>query len=260
MRSYRGFAHLVVLTVAAALLLVLTAYKAEQNAQRLARYKERDFRLKAAYELGSEAADRLRMAFRAHVTVEVFEEDFGPITELTDVRDPKDGETRYSYVHDGSQRTFHLRFRDGRLVGAGSGPGTDDIDAGVVLETPAFLRTEAVRGTVLGGSLVAWCLVLVTGICVRRFRRNAAVVLVVLSTVCGLCWLLAPNYAPTLKGISSNDSLAVFAFMLICSLAFAAVTLLVFAPEASPRLKGPEEWDATEHLQPPVSRPASGVR
>jgi hypothetical protein len=38
--------------------------------------------------------------------------------------------------------------------------------------------------------------------------------------VCGLCWFLAPNYSPTKQGIFSNDNLATFVFMLICSLAF----------------------------------------
>jgi hypothetical protein len=206
--------------MASLLILVLTAYKANQNSQRHARYRERDIRQKAAYELGREVRDRIGMAVNAQLTIDAFDEAFGPIVELTDVTDPKYANNTHSYFHDGSQRMFYLTFQDGKLLGSKSNHGSGRVDTGIVLESPAFMRTEAVRSSVLFGSLILWCIALLSVICSRRFRRNATVILVVLSMVCGLCWFLAPNYSPTVQGISSNDNLATFVFMLICSLVF----------------------------------------
>jgi hypothetical protein len=224
MRNYRQFAYLVIVTMASALVLVLTGYKAHRNSERLARFQERDIRQKAAYELGKEVSYRIRMAFREHVTIDEFEKTFGPVTELTDVTDPKYAENTHSYLHEKSQRMFYLRFQDGKLLGTKSNHGSGGVDTGIVLESPAFIRTEAVRSSVFLVALILWCIALLSAICSRRFRRNATLILVVLSMACGLCWFLAPNYSPTMQGISSNDNLATFVFMLICSLAFGLYT------------------------------------
>lgn len=219
MRNYRQFAYLVIVTMAAALVLVLTGYKAHRNSERLARYQERDIRQKAAYELGSEVRDRIGMAIEVQLTIDAFEEAFGPVTELTDATHPKYAKMTHSYLHEKSRRIFYLRFKDGKLLGF-SGHDSSKLDTGFILESPAFMRTEAVRSAVLLLALILWCIALLSAICSRRFRRNATFILVVLSMTCGLCWFLAPNYSPTKQGISSNDNLATFVFMLICSLAF----------------------------------------
>ena len=117
MKDCGRLTYLIAATIAVALILWLTAYKAGQNSQRQARYQERDMRTKAASELGIEVDNRVRMALQAHVTLAAFEEAFGPVTELTDGgKQEHAGKTHY-YVHPGSQRTFYLRFQDGRLMG-----------------------------------------------------------------------------------------------------------------------------------------------
>jgi hypothetical protein len=242
--------------MASLLILVITAYKTNQNSQRLARYRERDIRKKAAYELGREVRDGIGMAFRAHVTIDEFEKTFGPVTELTDATAPKYAEMTHSYLHEKSQRMFYLRFQDGKLLGSKSNHGSGDVDTGIVLETPAFMRTEAGRSSVLFGSLILWCIALLSAICSRRFRRNAAVILVVLSMACGLCWFLAPNYSPTVQGISSNDNLATFVFMLICSLVFSFYILArpFHNADGCERYRGPEQLAAADSLSRAAER------
>ncbi len=224
MGKCRQFAPLIALTAATGLVLVLTAHKAEQNATRRARFHERDLKQEATFALGEEVNERLRMAFKAGLTLREFAEAFGPPTELTDVTDPKHAGMTHSLFHTKSQRTFYLHFLDGRLVGFQSNSGISDVDAGVVLETAAFLRSESVRTSILSSALLAWCVVVVAGIRIRRFRGRAAVLLVAASMVCGLCWFLAPNYDPTWRGVLSNDNLAIFGLLLIASLGFGVMT------------------------------------
>jgi hypothetical protein len=151
----RQFAPLIVLTAATGLVLVLTAYKTEQNATRRARFHERDLKQEATFELGEEANERVRMAFKAGLTLREFAEVFGPLTELNEVPDPKHAGMTHSLFHKKSQRMFYLRFLDGRLVSFRSNCGISDIDAGLVLETPAFLRSESVRTSVFSSALLA---------------------------------------------------------------------------------------------------------
>ncbi len=224
MGRYRQFAPLIALTAATGLVLVLTAYKAEQNATRRARFHERDLKQEAALGLGQEVTKRVQMALQAGLTLDEFARAFGMPAELEGLMDPKHADMTHLLFHKKSQQTFYLRFLDGRLVGFRSNHGISDVDAGVVLETAAFLRSESVRTSVLAIALLAWCVVLVAGIRIRRFRSRAAVLLVTASMVCGLCWFLAPNYNPTWRGVLSNDSLAVFGLMLIASLGFGVMT------------------------------------
>ena len=224
MRRCRQFGQLIVPAVVIGLVLVLTAYKAEQNAARQARFHERDVKQKAALELGREVNERVRMAFKAGLTLTEFAEAFRSSAELTEVKDPKHANATHSLFHEESQRTFYLRFQDGRLVGISSNHGTSDVDTGVVLETPAFLRSESVRASILSAGLVAWCVILVAGIRIRQSRWRVGVLLVIVSMVCGLCWFLAPNYSPTWRGVTSNDNLAIFVLLLIASLGFGMTT------------------------------------
>jgi len=220
MRKRRQFAQLIGLTVAIGFVLALTVYKAEQNAARRARFRERDLKQQAAIELGQEVAKRIEMALKAGLTLSGFTEAFGPPAELHEATDQKHAGVTHSLFHKESQRTFYLQFRDGRLMGVHSGQGFGDVDTGIVLETPPFLRSESIRTWVLLGGFVAWWVILVVGIRVQRFRRRASILLATTALVCGLCWFLAPNYSPTLRGVSSNDHLAIFALLLVASLGF----------------------------------------
>jgi hypothetical protein len=240
MRRHQQFARWSVLAVLAALVLGLTARKAEQNAMRRARFHERDVKLKATAELGQEVNRRVQMAFMAGVTFDRFSKEFGAPVELKDARDPRYADMTHSLFHEKSQRTYYLRFADGKLMGFRSNYGFDDIDTGVVLETPAFLRSESVRISILSGGLLAWCVALVVALRAPRFRRKTALVLVAASLICGLCWFLDPSYSPTLSGISSNDNLFFFALMLIASLGLVAMT--------PPRDRDPDGKDGLHSL------------
>ena len=48
MKDYRQFSYLIIITMAAVVILALTAYKSDQNAQRLAQFRERDLKKKTA--------------------------------------------------------------------------------------------------------------------------------------------------------------------------------------------------------------------
>ena len=224
MGKCRQFAPLIALAAATGLVLVLTAYKAEQNAGRRARFHERDLKQEAAVELGQEVTKRVQMAFQAGLTLDEFARAFGMPAELKGLMDPKHANMTHSLFHKKSQETFYLQFLDGRLRGFQSNHAPSDVDTGVVLETAAFLRSESVRTSVLAITLLVWCAVLVAGIRVRWFRGRAAVLLMAASIVCGLCWFLAPNYSPTWRGVFSNDHLALFVLLLIPSLGLGVKT------------------------------------
>jgi hypothetical protein len=217
--------------LAAAVLLGLTAYKADVNAQRRMRHDEHARRLKAANALGIEAAERVRSAFQVQLTMDAFEAFFGPVMPLSDADNPREDKMghrdnmTHRYIHEDSQSQFLLRFKNDRLYGYSYQDGMDDGDTGVVLETPVFRATEAGRELVLGVSFIAWLLVFLWALRAARFRHKAGLLLVVLSTIYGLCWLLDPYYTLTPEGLLSNDNLAISVLMLICS-----VCVYLYAP------------------------------
>ena len=51
------------------ILLFATAYKADINKDRFARFRERDQKMKAAYELGREVRDRMSVSMKANITL-----------------------------------------------------------------------------------------------------------------------------------------------------------------------------------------------
>jgi hypothetical protein len=119
---------------------------------------------------------------------------------------------------------FYLRFSNEQLEGYDSHYSLSDVKTGVVLETPAFLRTEYVRISILSISQIAWLVLLLVGSLSRNFRKKAFMWLMAFSIVCGLCWFLSPGYPPTIQGISSNDNLGYFVLMIIISLFFGTIT------------------------------------
>ncbi len=218
-------------TVLMVIVLFATAYKASKNEDRLARFRERDQRQKAAYELGREVNDRIRMSWKGNITIDEFQKDFGPLSDLEGVTDPKYANMTHLFLHKESQRTFFLRFEDGLLMGSQSNHGSGDIDTGVVLESDEYLKSELVRKAILSIALLAWCLILVLSVLLRNIRSHAAVALIFAALLSGLCWFLVPNYTPTLGGVTSNDNLFFFVIMLAISVGF------VFADSNSLKLK-----------------------
>ena len=218
-------------TVLIVTVVFATAYKASKNEERLARFRERNQRQKAAYELGREVNNRIRMAFKANITIDEFQKDFGAVSDLEGVNAPKYANKTHRFFHKESQRTFLLRFEDGLLMGFGSNHGDGDVDTGVVLESEEYLKSELVRNAILDIALPAWCLILVLSVFLRSIRSYAAVALISAAILSGLGWFLAPNYPPTLWGAVRNDNLFFFVIMLAVSIGF------VFADSNSLKLK-----------------------
>jgi hypothetical protein len=78
--------------------------------------------------LGEEVNKRVRMAWRARMSITEFEDEFGrpvPVDRGSFPEVTKD--TTHAYTHEPSHRTFYLRFQDGVLLGANSSHGADDI-------------------------------------------------------------------------------------------------------------------------------------
>lgn len=225
MKGYKQFSQMVLITAVIILGILLISYKVEQNAHRRANLLERDLKTTAAYELGKEVQQRVKMTLDNRTTFDEFTEAFGMPTELENKSDPEYADFTHSFFHDGSQRMFYLKFSNEGFERYSSHHSISDIKTGVVLETPAFLRTELIRESVLLVSLIVWFLMLLFVFISRKHRIISAVLLTVLSTVCGICWFLSPNYSPTLQGISSNDNLVLFLIMIVVSLCFVAVTL-----------------------------------
>ena len=218
-------------TVLMVIVLFATAYKASKNEERHARFRERDQRSKAAYELGREVSDRIRMSWKANITIDEFQKDFGPLSDLEGVTDPKYANKTHLFFHKESQRKFFLRFEDGLLMGCQS-HGSSDIDTSVVLESDKYLKSELVRKAILKIALLAWCLILVLSVLRRSIWSHAAVALIFTSLLSGLCWFQAPNYPPTLRGVTSNDNLFFFVIMLAISIGFVFVDSNLLKPES----------------------------
>lgn len=231
MKSTKRIVGIILGTVLIVILLFATAYKASINEERIARFRERDQRQKAAYELGREVNDRISMAWKANITIDEFQKEFGPLSDLEGVTDPKYANMTHSFFHKGSRRTFYLRFENGRLIGSKSNHGSGDIDTGVVLESAEYIKSEFVRTATLNIALLSWCIIIVLSILSQKVRNHAAVALIITALLCGLCWFLAPNYTPTLRGVMSNDNLCFFVIMFVISIGFVFVDSNVLKPE-----------------------------
>lgn len=202
------------------ILLFATAYKADINKDRFARFRERDQKMKAAYELGREVNDRMGVSMKAHITLNEFKKNFGPVSRLEGVTDSKYAEKTHLFFHEKSQRKFYLRFENGLFVGYGSSHGNHDIDTGVVLESHEYLMGENVRRATLLVVLLVWGVTLLLSIFLKKIRSNAAAVLIFTSILSGLCWFLSPGYTPTFYGVVRNDSLCFFLVMFAVSISF----------------------------------------
>jgi hypothetical protein len=200
MKTSTGFVRWTTVTLLVLLAGAAVAVKASQNEGRRARIAERNLRAESMLVLGKEVMERVRMAHRQRISIDEFEERFGPLTPLTDRREPRLEDKTHIFVDEASQRSFYLRFEDGTLMGYTSSHGTDDIDPGVVIETHEYLRSESIRRC-----LLSWCLVL--------------------AAVCTTCWFLNPGYAPTWQGITSNDNLVWAVVLIVVSAGFGYVNL-----------------------------------
>jgi uncharacterized membrane protein YphA (DoxX/SURF4 family) len=198
----------IVLTLLAVGLCFVSAVKAMQNEIRRARFRERDFKQKAAYALGKEVRERVSMAIKAGMTKDRFEEVFGEVTPIEGTDTSKKSRATHSYCHPASQRRFKLRFDDGVLMGFSGGHSSGSIDTGVVLESAQYRAGESVRRWVLLLCLSGWVVTLVLCVVCGFWRRSLSSVLVGFAVLCLVGWYLAPNYSPTIKGMGSNDLLA----------------------------------------------------
>jgi hypothetical protein len=223
MKEYRQFCQITAIATII-IIVLLTSYKVEQNAIRRANFLERDIKTQAAYELGREVDKRIKIARENHITLNEFTTAFGIPMELTNTTDPENANFTHSYFHDKSQRLFFLRFSNEQLEGYSSHYSSSDVKTGVILETPAFLKTEFVRKSILAISQFAWIVLLLAGSFGSNFRKKAFAWLIIFSIVCGLCWFLNPSYPPTIQGISSNDYLGFFVVMIIISLFYETIT------------------------------------
>ena len=203
--------------------LFATAYKASKNEERRARFRERDQKAKAADELGQEVVNRIRMAWLENISIDKFEKYFGELSVLEDATEPEYADKTHLFFHKGSQRTFYLRFDNGSLAGFSSHYGAGDFDTGVVLESHKYLISEVIRKIILYISIFSWCIILISSVLMQTNRKRAVVPLIFTALISGLCWFLAPNYTPTLKGIMSNDSLFFFLVMLAISIGFISI-------------------------------------
>jgi hypothetical protein len=204
-------------------LLVLLAgaaivVKASQNEDRRARIAERNRKIESIEALGWEVTARVQMAFRQDMSIDEFEEEFGPLSPLTGRSERGLEDKTHIYVHEPSQRGFHLRFEDGVLMGFEFSQGSDDIDPGVVLETRGYLVGESIRKGILSWALFAWLVALVVGIARPRFRPHVARILLVVAAICAACWFLDPGYSPTWEGVASDDNLVWASILLILSI------------------------------------------
>jgi hypothetical protein len=103
MKEYRQFSQITTITAIIILIVLLTSYKVEQNALRRANFLERDIKTHAAYELGREVDERIRMAFENHITINEFTKYFGTPLELSNETHPNLAKFTHSYFHDKSQ-------------------------------------------------------------------------------------------------------------------------------------------------------------
>jgi hypothetical protein len=231
MKSTKQIVGFIIGTVLIMILLFATAYKASLNEERLARFRERDQRQKAAYELGREVNDRICIAWKANITIDEFQKEFGPLSDLEGTTDPKYANMTHSFFHKESQRTFYLRFENGHLIGSQSNHGSGDIDTGVVLESEEYIKSELVRTVSLSIALLSWYIIIVLSILKQNVRNHAPITLIITALLCGLCWFLAPNYTPTLKGVMSNDNLGFFVVMFAISIGFVFADSNFLKPE-----------------------------
>jgi hypothetical protein len=196
----------------------VSAFKTRQNEIRRERFRERDFKQKAAYALGKEVRERVSMAIRAGMTKDRFEEVFGEVAPIEGTNTSTNRRPTHMYCHPASQRRFKLRFDEGVLKGFRGGHGSGSIDTGVVLESAQYLAGEKVRGWTLLLCLSGWVVTLILSVIWQRARRILASLLVAFAVACFLACFLAPNYPPTLQGVSSNGMLAWGAILLLVSL------------------------------------------
>jgi hypothetical protein len=205
MRSQHTLVAAILAVVPATLLVIVGAYKTHLNELRYSRFRERDARIKATDALGQEAVDLVRIALFERVSIDEFRREFGSLSDMDGAPDAEPSTRTYRYVHPASRYAFALRFSDDILTGFN---GLDSAEIPIEPESREFLLSESVRTGVLRICVVLWLAVLIGALTRPRWRRAGSVSLILLSVLCFLAWFLAPNYGPTWRAMSSNDSLA----------------------------------------------------
>ena len=120
-------------TVAAVLLVVVASYAVGRSCGK----RSQAWRASVAAHhtavdhcqaLGVEVNKRVQMACKGRISLADFEKEFGEVVAADPGKSPEAGkDTTHIYTHQASHRVFHLRFKDGVLLGYGSSHGPDDI-------------------------------------------------------------------------------------------------------------------------------------
>jgi len=193
-------------TLVVLVFVALACYKVMQNADRLASYRERDQKERAALALHKEVVQRIKLAFEQHLSLSEFEKQFGNVSELSQKQKQQESGATHSFTRETSGTYCHLNFADGTLQGYSC--EHHHIGDTLVLESPQYKVSESARQWILACSALFWFVALILAVAVPRWKPYAATVLVFLAVLVFLCWFLAPNYSPTWRGVSSNDKMA----------------------------------------------------
>lgn len=197
------------------LCVLVSGMKVRQNEIRRLRFHERDIRTDAAVELGKEVERRIGFAITTGMSKANFQKHFGELN-LTDGKDLSAPEReRYTYTSPSSQRVFYLTFENDVLKGCHSSHSSGDVKVPIKIESESYLVGESIRRIVLSLGIIVWVAVLIVAILTKQPRWALSNALIVLSMVCILAWLLAPNYT---LAIISNDKLVLGFAMLVLSL------------------------------------------
>lgn len=218
MKDRKNFIRTIIWTLLILLAIGLASYKTHLNQERRYNFREHKQLLDFAMAMGQEVKRSISIAWQQGMPIEDFTKIFGEVIPEINKSSGKPAEIGYIYYHPQSQRSFNLRFEDGTLQGYSSSHGYDDINTTVILESPAYLLSENVRGLIVIFSCISWMVVLILILVKPEYRPKLAMSLLFLAVICFLCWFLAGNYSPTWRGIRSNDFLAIGAFMLLLSL------------------------------------------
>ena len=223
MKDKKYFIYTIISTLLIIFSVLIASYKTHLNRERYARFQEHKQKLDLCVALGEEVSRSITIAFQQGMQIDNFKKKFGELIPVESENDNKSMEQKYTYYHPQSQRTFNLRFKDGALRGINSRYGYDNIKTAVIFDSPEYLLSEKIRHLIIKVSFISWVAVLIVILFRHQQKSILSQSLLILASICFICWFLAGHYSQTLRGMKSNDYLAYGVFMLIVSLGILAV-------------------------------------
>jgi hypothetical protein len=206
--------RVILLVLAAGGVAMLAMCKADQNAARRAAYAERQREHVLLTRLAGETTLCVRQAFRAHVTLDDFQADFGPVEPVSAGSNADKPPATHVYTHAATGQEFSLRFQDGRLVGFSSRHSSSQAALGPIRLPAGYATVEAARQWVAWLSVVGWAFVLIVATRRRAWRCG----LIGLAGANFIAIALKPSYTLTWSGMCSNDMLFWSAVMVVASI------------------------------------------